>query len=156
MVESPHYKDLLRILNECQVEYLIVGGYAVMKYTEPRYTKDLDVWAGNSSQNAARLYQALARFGAPVSHDGLTPETFTKERIVYQIGVAPVRIDIATHIDGVEFSAAWQKRVESTFFGVPVHFISLNDLIRNKQASGRSGDIEDLKNLQPEGGKAEP
>ena len=157
MVENPHYKELLRTLNECEVEYLIVGGYAVMKYTEPRYTKDLDVWVGNSSQNSARLYHALARFGAPLTHDGLTPETFTKERVVYQIGVAPVRIDISTHIDGVEFDAAWRSRVESAFFGVPVHFISLDDLIANKRAAGRSGDIEDLKNLQPRaGGKAEP
>ena len=89
MAESPHYKELLRILNEHEVDYLIVGGYAVMKYTEPRYTKDLAVWFHNSSGNSVRLYQALAKFGAPLQHDGVTPETFTKEKIVYQIGVAP-------------------------------------------------------------------
>src|SRR5207244_12547283 len=89
MAESPHYKELLRILNEHEVDYLIVGGYAVMKYTEPRYTKDLAVWFHNSSGNSVRLYQALAKFGAPLQHDGVTPDTFTKEKIVYQIGVAP-------------------------------------------------------------------
>src|SRR3954451_12627977 len=107
MAGSPHYKELLHILNEHEVEYLIVGGYAVMKYTEPRFTKDLDVWVHNSSANSVRLYHALANFGAPLQHDGVTAETFTKEKIVYQIGVAPVRIDISTYIDGVTFDIAW-------------------------------------------------
>jgi hypothetical protein len=79
MAESPHYKELLRLLDECQVEYLIVGGYAVMKYTEPRYTKDQDIWIRNSPENSRRLFQALAKFGAPLNHDGITPETFTKD-----------------------------------------------------------------------------
>ena len=150
MAESPHYKELLHILNECEVEYLIVGGYAVMKYTEPRYTKDLDVWVRNSPQNSARLYGALAAFGAPLGKDGITPETFAADRVVYQIGVAPVRIDISTHIDGVDFDGAWQHRVESKFFGVTVHVISLADLIANKQAAGRDTDLVDLKRIQRE------
>jgi predicted nucleotidyltransferase len=103
MVESPHYKELLQALNDYEVEYLIVGGYAVMKYTEPRYTKDLDVWVNNSSQNSVRVFHALAKFGA------------------------------------------WPKRVKSAFFGVPVHFISLDDLIANKRAAGRSTDLEHLQ-----------
>jgi len=150
MAESPHYRELLRILNECEVEYLIVGGYAVMKYTEPRYTKDLDVWVHNSQQNSARLYQALAGFGAPLKHDGVTPETFTRDKVVYQIGVAPVRIDISTHIDGVPFDTAWQNRVSDYIFGVPVHFISLSDLITNKRSTGRSADLEHVKDLERE------
>jgi len=147
MAESPHYKDLLHTLNEFEVEYLIIGGYAVMKYTEPRYTKDLDVWVGNSTRNSIRLYHALARFGAPLQHDGVTLETFTKDKVVYQIGVAPVRIDISTHIDGVTFDDAWQNRVQGSIFGVPVHFISLSDLITNKQSTGRSADLEHLEHL---------
>lgn len=150
MEPNPHYKELLRTLNEHEVEYLIVGGYAVMKYTEPRYTKDLDVWVRNSLENSARVYHALAAFGAPLKHDGLTPETFTKDSVAYQIGVVPVRIDISTHIDGVEFDAAWGSRVKSTFFDVPVHFISLNNLITNKQAAGRGPDLEDLRHLRNE------
>ena len=110
MTESPHYKELLQALNDCQVEYLIVGGYAVMKYTEPRYTKDLDVWVHNTTQNAARLFNALAKFGAPLQDDGVTPETFNQDGMVYQIGVAPVRIDILTQITGVQFAGAWQSR----------------------------------------------
>src|SRR5436305_14972922 len=110
MAESPHYKEMLRILNERGVEYLIVGGYAVMKFTEPRYTKDLDLWVDNSPQNSVRLYNALAKFGAPLQNDGVTEDTFTQERVVYQIGVAPVRIDISTHVDGVTFARAWKNR----------------------------------------------
>jgi len=153
MAENPHYRELLRILNECGVEYLIVGGYAVMKYTEPRYTKDLDVWVRNSPENAARLYRALAGFGAPLGQDGITSETFIKDSVVYQIGVAPVRVDISTHIDGVRFDAAWRNRVESTFFGVTVHIISLGDLIANKKATGRDTDLVDLERIQQEAAK---
>ena len=76
MAESPHYRDLLQALNECEVEYLIVGGYAVMRYTEPRFTRELDVWVHNSPDNSRRLYRALSQFGVPVVDDGLTPETF--------------------------------------------------------------------------------
>ena len=145
MAESPHYKELLRLLNEFEVEYLIVGGFAVMKYGEPRYTKDLDVWVHNSLQNSARLVGALKKFGAPLEHDGITAETFTDQQLVYQIGIAPVRVDILTEITGVQFPDAWRKRVASTFFGVPVHFISWDDLVTNKQALGRSSDLKDLK-----------
>ncbi len=144
MAESPHYKELLLLLNEFEVEYLIVGGFAVMKYGEPRYTKDLDIWVHNSAHNSVRVVRALTRFGAPLEKDGITPETFTGAQIVYQIGVAPVRIDILTEITAVDFAEAWQDREEGTFFGVPVHFISREHLRRNKQALGRSSDLKDL------------
>jgi hypothetical protein len=145
MTENPHYKELLRLLNEFEVEYLIVGGYAVMKYGEPRYTKDLDVWVHNSAENSIRLVAALKQFGAPLDHDGISAETFTGKQVVYQIGVAPVRVDILTEITAVEFSDAWQKKVTGSFFGVPVHFISLDDLLTNKRALGRDSDLTDLK-----------
>ena len=145
MVESPHYKELLQLLNDFEVEYLIVGGFAVMKYGEPHYTKDLDVWVRNSRENSARVFRALQKFGAPLAHDGITTETFGGRQVVYQIGVAPVRIDILTGITGVGFAEAWQRKVDSTFFGVPVHFISLEDLVANKRALGRSSDLKDLK-----------
>jgi len=148
MGENPHYKELLRLLNEFEVEYLIVGGFAVMKYGEPRYTKDLDVWVHNSRQNSLRVVEALKKFGAPLEDDGIKAETFAEKQVVYQIGVAPVRIDILTEITGVEFSHAWKKRVASTFFGVPVHFISLDDLVTNKEALGRSNDLKDLRQNQ--------
>ena len=115
MAENPHYKELLQLLNEFEVEYLIVGGFAVMKYSEPRYTKDLDVWVHNSRQNPLRVVEALKKFGAPIDRDRVTAETFTDKQVVYQIGIAPVRIDILTDITGVKFPDAWRKRVASTF-----------------------------------------
>jgi hypothetical protein len=145
MAENPHYKELLQLLNEFKVEYLIVGGFAVMKYGEPRYTKDLDVWVHNSLQNAQRIVGALKKFGAPLDHDGVSAETFAAKQVVYQIGIAPVRIDILTEITGVEFQNAWSRKVPSTFHGVPVNFISLEDLTANKQALGRASDLDDLK-----------
>jgi len=145
MAESPHYKELLQLLNEFEVEYLIVGGYAVMKYGEPRYTKDLDVWISNSMQNSVRVVEALKKFGAPLDHDRINSETFAGKQVVYQIGVAPVRIDILTEITAVDFREAWKNRVASSFFGVPVHFISLDDLLTNKRALGRSSDLRDLQ-----------
>ena len=105
--------QLLQLLNEFEVEYLIVGGYAVMKYGEPRYTKDLDVWVHNSAPNSLRVVEALKKFGAPLDHDQINVETFTGKQVVYQIGVAPVRIDILTEITAVEFSDAWRKRSQA-------------------------------------------
>ena len=142
---EPHYKELLQLLNEFDVEYLIVGGFAVMKYGEPHYTKDLGVWVDNSPENSARLVAALRKFGAPIEHDHITAETFTNKQIVYQIGVPPIRIDILTEFTGVAFRQAWKSKVSSTFFAVPVNFISLDDLIANKQALGRTSDVNDLK-----------
>jgi predicted nucleotidyltransferase len=139
MAENPHYKEPLQLLNEFDVEYLIVGGFAVMKYGEPRYSKDLDVWVDNSPENSARVV------AAPIEHDHITAETFTNKRIVYQIGVPPIRIDILTELSGVAFRQAWKSEVSSTFFAVPVNFISLDDLIANKQALGRTSDANDLK-----------
>lgn len=120
-----------------------------MKYAEPRYTKDLDLWVRNSSPNAERLYHALAGFGAPLKQDGITPQKFTQDGVVYQIGVAPVRIDVLTQITGVEFANACCNRVESTILNVPVYFISLADLIANKQGTGRAEDLERLRRIRP-------
>lgn len=142
---KPTLQRTVTLFNEFEVEYLIVGGFAVMKYSEPRYTKDLDVWVHNSRQNALRVVAALKKFGAPLDHDKITAETFTDRQVVYQIGIAPVRIDILTEITGVSFPCGWRNRVGGTFFGVPVHFISLDDLVVNKQALGRSSDLKDLE-----------
>lgn len=148
MADRPDVKELLRMLNEERAEYLIVGGYAVMKYTEPRFTKDLDVWIRNSAENASKVYKALADFGAPLKADGLAARDFASEDMTYQIGVAPVRIDILTHVSGIQFAEAWQNRAAGTFWGIPVHFISLRDLILNKRAAGRSSDLEQLESLE--------
>lgn len=148
MAENPDYKELLLRLNKSEVRFLIVGGYAVMKYAEPRFTKDLDIWVENSEENSARVFQVLKEFGAPLESDGVTPETFTRPELTYQIGIAPIRVDILTQITGVEFPSAWKDRVEGSIFGVPVHFISLAQLIANKQATGRGSDLEQLQQIR--------
>lgn len=148
MAESLHFRELLQCLNDFEVRYLIVGGYAVMKYAEPRFTKDLDIWVEQSNENSARVFDALKNFGAPLESDKITATTFTQHRLTYQLGVVPVRMDILTGITGVEFEDAWEKRVPGSIFGVPVHFISLDLLIANKQATGRSSDLEQLEQIR--------
>jgi hypothetical protein len=147
MAESRNFKELLLVLNDCLVEYLIVGGYAVMRYSEPRFTKDLDIWVGNSPENSRRVFSALARFGAPLRHDGVSEETFSVDQTVYQMGVPPVRVDVLTSISGCVFQDAWGRRVPGVMYGAPVHFISLPDLIANKRAAGRTSDLEHLELL---------
>src|SRR5258708_16899260 len=103
MAENPHYRELLGLLNEFEVQYLIVGGYAMMKYTEPRYTKDLDVWVDNSAEHSLRVFHTLKEFGAPLESDEITPQTFTPDELTYQIGIAPILLEILTQITAVDF-----------------------------------------------------
>ena len=148
------FSDLLKTLNEADVKYLVVGGYAVGQHTEPRYTKDLDVWVEISPQNAERVYSALANFGAPLA--GISPEDFTVPETIYQMGVEPVRVDILTTIQGVEFSDCWSQRTTAEFNGIVATFISIDDLIANKLKAARTQDLLDVrrmqqkKNLEPE------
>ena len=135
------FKDLLKAFNDYQVKYLVVGGYAVMKYAEPRYTKDLDLWVSTDEENAEAVFKALKAFGAPLS--GITQHDFTLEGYYYQIGVAPVRIDILMSLKGVSFEDAWAKRVGSDLDGVKAFFISKGDLITSKKAVGRPQDLID-------------
>ncbi len=148
MAGNPHFSELLQKLSAEGVEFLIVGGYAVARYAEPRFTKDLDIWIRNSPENAAKVYAALAEFGAPLKSDGLSAKDFTSDDITYQIGVPPIRIDVMTRIDGVLFGEAWERREEGLMAGIKVHFISRNDLIRKKEASGSASDVEHLKELR--------
>ena len=127
MLTSPDFKELLSILAKHKVRYLVVGGYAVMKYTEPRYTKDLDLWVDSAPDNAERVYRALARFGAPLSN--ITAGDFTKPEMLYQLGVDPVRVDILMGVPGLLFQDAWQRRVQTDFLGEPSPMISREDLI---------------------------
>jgi len=139
------FKDLFRTLSEEGVDFLLVGAHAVMLYSEPRFTKDLDIWVGTSAKNSRRVYRALARFGAPL--DGIAPDTFVETRLIYQIGVPPNRIDVITSTDGVEFVEAWSRRHPLPYMGESVPVISKQDLIVNKRASGRPQDLLDLSRL---------
>ena len=141
------FAELLRNLESFQVKYLIVGGHAVMLYTEPRYTKDLDIWVEASEENSGRVFQALAAFGAPLKE--LAPADFAKEGSFYQLGRPPARVDVLMSIDGVRFEEAWPRRQVGTFGGVNANFISREDLIRNKLATGRALDLHDAEQLRP-------
>jgi predicted nucleotidyltransferase len=146
MLTSPDFKELLSLFAARKVRFLVVGGYAVMKYTEPRFTKDLDLWIAVDQANAAAVFAALKEFGAPLT--GLTPEDFRPEGQIYQMGRAPLRVDILMSVDGVKFDEAWARRVETTIGGVKVPFVAKADLILSKRAAGRAQDLIDLENLE--------
>ncbi len=141
MFVNSDFTDLLRLFNANSVRYLVIGGYAVVQHAEPRFTKDLDLWISTDTANAAAVYKALREFGAPLS--GLTEADFAEEGYFYQIGVPPVRVDILMGIPGVQFGEAWGRRIEVDFDGLPVSFISRQDLITSKLASGRPQDLLD-------------
>jgi hypothetical protein len=138
-------RDFSEFIASCavhDVRFLIVGGYAVAAHGHPRFTKDLDVWIWVDEQNAHRLVSALDDFG--FGSLGLTPADFLEEGIVVQLGYPPQRIDIITKVDGVEFGPCWDRRTEIEIGGRHVPFISADDLLANKKASGRPQDIADM------------
>ena len=143
------FKELLRLMNQNQVKYLVVGGYAVMKYTEPFYTKDIDIWIDATPENAKRTWQSLVQFGAPLAD--LTIHDLTQDHIVFQFGMAPVRVDVMTTIDAVTFEDAWNHRVQTHLGGISISIISLQDLMKNKEAANRDSDKIHLVRLRQYG-----
>ena len=136
------FSDLFAALNDAEVSYLLVGAHAVAFHAEPRYTKDLDIWVEPTSENAARVIEALRLFGAPLA--GVAESDFSQPGVTLQIGVAPNRIDLATAIDGVAFAEAWPRRVESEYGTHRIWVIGRTDLATNKRAAGRPQDLLDL------------
>ena len=124
---------------------MIVGAFAVMTYSEPRYTKDLDIWVGASEDNAERVFAALAEFGAPLA--GMSVSDFATDGF-FQMGQPPVRIDIMMSVDGVTFGEAWPNRQDGDFDGIPSVFIGRDDLLVCKAAAGRPQDILDINSIQ--------
>ena len=149
---NSNFKDLLRLLNGARVRYLVVGGYAVMKYTEPYSTKDLDIWIEATADNAALALDTLRAFGAPTK--GVTIADFLDPELIYQIGVEPVRVDVMSHVPGLDFAEAWEHRSEAHFDDVPAPMLSLDDLIRAKQAAGRPKDRLQARQLAKAKAKA--
>ena len=152
---NSNFKDLLRHLNDGGVRYLIVGGYAVMKYTEPYSTKDLDIWIEPTEENAARALAALRLFGSPAT--AVTVADIVNPDLIYQIGVEPVRVDVMNAVSGLSFREAWEHRSEAHFEDVTAPVLSIDDLIRSKQAAGRAKDrlqarqLQKAKTLRPKG-----
>jgi len=139
------FKELLNIFNENHVRYLVIGGYAVLRYTEPRYTKDIDLWIGVDASNASAVFRSLRQFGAPLA--GITEKDFSDDSLYYQMGNPPSRIDILMSIPGVDFEEAWSRREIAEFDGITAVFIAKDDLIRSKIASGRPQDLIDADAL---------
>ncbi len=140
------FKELLQIFSDERVRYLIIGGYAVIKHAEPRYTKDLDLWVSPDAENAERVYRALIKFGAPITE--LKPEDFTQAGYFFTMGLAPSRIDVFFDLSKLDFEECWQRRVEAQIGETEIYFISREDLIVNKEAVGRLQDLADAEKLR--------
>jgi len=145
---NPDFRDLLHALSEAEARFLVVGAYALAVHGRPRATGDLDIWVEPTIDNAARVYQALVEFGAPL--DDLTQSDLAAAGVVFQMGLPPRRIDILTSISGVAFSDAWPRRVTARFGDVAAPVIGRDDLLANKRASGRPKDIVDADLLERE------
>ena len=140
------FKDLLRAFDEADVKYLIVGGYAFAEHVEPRYTKYLDVWIDRTDANADRVLAALRSFGAPLRE--LSTEDLTSPGTFYQIGLPPNRIDIITQLEEMDFASCWQRRKSVSLGEISVDYISLDDLIENKERTARPHDLADAEYLR--------
>ena len=142
----PDFKEFLRLLNSENVEYLLVGGYAVGCYGYPRATGDMDVWIAVSPTNAAAMVRVLRSFG--FAADTVSVQSFLAQDKVIRMGIPPVRIDLITRVEGVDFANCFTHRTTEMLDGVEINLISLDDLKANKRAMGRPKDLDDLDHLQ--------
>ena len=147
------FVDVVASLNAARARFLVVGAYAMAAHGVPRATGDLDVWVEPTEENGPRVFEALARFGAPLQALGITLRDLLAPGVVCQIGLPPRRIDITTVIDGVEFTEAWEERLEGSLGPVRLSYIGREALIRNKEAAGRAKDLADLELLRRPGGE---
>jgi hypothetical protein len=142
------FKDFIRLLNANNVEYLLVGGYAVALHGYVRYTQDMDIWVYISPENAAKVVRSLKDFGFPRADELL--DVLQKEKRVIGMGVPPMKIEVVTSIDGVGFEECFENRLVIEVDGVPINYLSLKNLRENKKASGRFKDLNDLEHLPEE------
>ena len=140
------YKDMLRVLADEKVKFLLVGAYALAAHGYPRATMDIDIWVMPSPDNADAVLRALHRFGVPLRE--LSKNDLERKGTVFQIGVAPRRIDILTGVDGLQFEDTFRRSMAVEIEGIQVHIPSVADLIRNKRASGRTKDLADAEALE--------
>lgn len=146
MIHLPQdFKELLELLNSKEIEYLVIGGYAVALYGYPRATGDMDIWVAISKDNARKIVEALKEFGFDTPQ--LKESIFLEKEKNIRMGNPPLRAEILTSIDGVEFPECYKNRKVVTIDDSEINFISLDDLKRNKKASGRYRDLDDLEHL---------
>lgn len=142
---SKDFKEFIQLLNKNQVEYLVIGGYAVGFHGHPRYTGDIDIWLNPTRENIEKIPQVLNEFG--FSSIDYHISDFKKKDNIIRIGFPPFRIDLMVAIDGVSFETCYPNRKEIKLDDVRVNFIGLDDLIKNKKACNRKKDQLDLENL---------
>ena len=142
---NPDFVDLLRAFGDADVRFMIVGAYALAVHGRPRATGDLDIWVDATPQNAPRVMQALASFGAPLAE--IAEADFARPGVVYQIGVPPGRIDLLTELTGLTFEQAWPDRIQRPFGELEVDFIDRASFMRNKRATGRLKDLSDIEGM---------
>ena len=140
------FKEFIELLNNHKVEYLLVGGYALGIHGYPRYTGDMDIWVKPTPENAARVLGVLDEFG--FGELDLGEADFVKPGNVIQLGYPPLRIDLLTQPDGVDFSDSYTNRMDLEYESLIIHVISLEDFKANKAASARPKDLEDLRNMK--------
>jgi len=145
----PDFKEFLQLLNTYEVEYLLIGGYAVGYHGYPRTTGDMDIWIASTAANAEKLLAVLADFGFGAT--GATVELLQQPNMVIRMGNPPLRIELLTTLSGVDFATCYAARVTDNLDGIAVPIINLKHLKRNKRASGRLKDLNDLQNLPEEG-----
>lgn len=143
---DPNFREFIQLLNAHDVQYLVVGGFAVAFHGYPRNTKDIDIWVWLDATNAGKVIEALDEFG--FKSVGLKVTDFLVEDQIIQLGYPPARIDLLTTLPGVGFEDCFQSRVEAEIDDTLVNFIDLENLKRTKQASGRPQDLADLAYLQ--------
>jgi hypothetical protein len=146
MMLNPDYKEMLSLLLENDVEFLLVGAYAMAAHGYPRATADMDIFIRPSPDNAQKVFNALAEFGAPID-SGLIDDFVTKGTI-FQIGVIPRRIDVINDIDGVSFEVAYNDKAIVKIEGLHIPVISKKNLLLNKKSTGREKDMLDAKRLE--------
>jgi hypothetical protein len=140
------FVEMLSALSAAGAEFLLVGAHALSVYGVPRSTGDLDLWVHATPENAARVWQALTSFGAPLAE--LSPDDFTQPETVFQFGIPPNRIDMLTTLSGVDFATAWKRRGTVRVEGIEVPLIGREDFVANKRATGRPKDLSDLALLE--------
>jgi hypothetical protein len=144
---NPDFEDFLRALTEAGARFLVVGAHALAVHGVARATGDMDIWVEATAENASRVWQALAIFGAPTGSLGISRKDLEKPDMVIQVGLSPRRIDLLTGLSGVLFAEAWEDRVTQNFGGLRVDFLGRSSLLRNKRATGRHKDLADLEAL---------
>ena len=145
MILNPDFKEFFQLLNKNNVRYLVIGGFAVAFHGYPRYTKDIDIWLWINPENTKNVVRTLEDFG--FKSLGLSIDDFLESETIIQIGHPPNRIDLIMTASGVDFEECYQSKIEEEIDGVNIPFIDLENLKKNKLATGKTQDMADVENL---------